>query len=63
MTYIHMMKYRANHPEYVEKENERIKQYLKDRYANDPEYREKKLEQMKKYRMMKKQQMSLNENL
>lgn len=38
----YMRKYRLEHPEYREKENEKLKIRLKERYLNDIEYREKK---------------------
>ncbi len=32
--------YRHNHPEYAQKEKEKTREYIVNRYNNDPEYRE-----------------------
>jgi hypothetical protein len=38
----YMRNYRETHPEYKERENEKLKLKLRSRYNDDPEYREKK---------------------
>lgn len=38
----YMKNYRQTHPEYYQKENQRNKEKLKDKYKNDNEYREYK---------------------
>lgn len=38
----YMRQYRKDHPEYTKRENENLKEKLKNRYMNDPEYRERK---------------------
>ena len=38
----YMKNYRQTHPEYYQRENERNKEKLKNRYINDEEYRENK---------------------
>ena len=32
--------YRHSHPEYAQKEKEKTREYIMNRYNNDPEYRE-----------------------
>lgn len=49
-----MKQYRANHPEFYEKEKLASKARMKERYNNDEEYRLRKLEQMAIYRQNKK---------
>jgi hypothetical protein len=51
-----------NNPEKLEREKQRVKNFLNNKYLNDEEYREKCKEYSRSYRLKKKEERVQNEN-